>query len=158
LNKDLIEVIKTYATGSHRELNDLLIDKSKQNTISILVDLLTMYYNDKNSSTLREFVVVYLSGFESNPNKIGYNGYKHNSIGEKTEYCEAKPKNVNTNDTSPKKLNGGGNFTDYTWGRLKKDKKNNPTMLIGGFIMGDSFTYLNFHLDHRILLTGLNTN
>lgn len=76
----------------------MLIGKSKQNIISILVDLLTTYFNDKNSSTLREFIVVSLSGFEPNSSKIGYNGYKHDAIGKKAEYCEAKPKNVNTND------------------------------------------------------------
>lgn len=85
---------------------------------------------------MREFAVVSLSGFEQNSGKIGYNGYKHDGIGNKTAYCEAKPKNVNTNDPKPKKLNGGGNFTDYTWARLKKDKKANPLMLVGGFIDG----------------------
>jgi len=136
MNSDLIEVIKTYATRSHKELNDLLVGKSKQNIIAILVDLLTTYYNDKNSSTLREFIIVSLSGFEPNTDKIGYNGYKHEGIGGRTKYCEAKPKNVNTNDPKPKKLNGGGNFTDYTWARLRKDKRSNPTMLVGGFVNG----------------------
>ncbi len=136
MNSDLIEVITTYATKSHGDLNALLSGKSKDNITSILVDLLTTYYNDKNSSTLREFVLVSLSGFEQNLGKIGYNGYKHESIGSKTKYCEAKPKNVNTNDPKPKKLNGGGNFTDYTWARLEKDKSSNPTMLVGGFIDG----------------------
>ncbi len=114
MNSDLIEVIKTYATKSHKDLNDLLLGKSKQNIISILVDLLTSYYNDKNSSTLREFVIVSLSGFEPNSDKIGYNGYRHNGISGGIQYCEAKPKNINTNDLKYKKLNGGGNFTDYT--------------------------------------------
>ncbi|GIV29625.1 MAG: hypothetical protein KatS3mg028_0691 [Bacteroidia bacterium] len=45
--------------------------------------------------------------------------------------CEAKPKNLDTEEferykrgerkTKPAKLNGGGNFTDYTASRLEKD-------------------------------------
>lgn len=67
---------------------------------------------------------------------MGITVNKHDAIGKKAEYCEDKPKNVNTNDPSPKKLNGGENFTDYTWARLAKNEKDNPTMLIAGFIDG----------------------
>ena len=31
MNKDLIEVIKLYSTASHKELNNFLLDKSKDN-------------------------------------------------------------------------------------------------------------------------------
>ncbi|MCY4042566.1 MAG: hypothetical protein OXF45_01935 [Candidatus Dadabacteria bacterium] len=155
MNSDLVEVIRTYATKSHSDLNDLLLGKSKHNIISILVDLLTTYYNDKNSSTLREFVVVSLSGFESNPDKIGYNGYKHDGIGKRTKFCEAKPKNVNTNDTKPKRLNGGGNFTDYTWARLRKDKRSNPTMLIGGFVDGRLIYIFKFPFNSKGFISRL---
>ena len=53
MNSDLVKIIEIYATKPHSELNDLLTSKSKQNKTSILVDLLTTYYNDKNSSMLR---------------------------------------------------------------------------------------------------------
>lgn len=136
MNKELAEIVKLYATSSHKSLRATVLEKSKDNIIAILMDLLTLYFNDKNSSTLRQFLLVTLSGYEMNAEKIGYNGYRQMSIGAPMSYCEAKPKNVNTNDKRPKKLDGGGNFTDYTWARLKKDLKANPIMLAGGFIDG----------------------
>lgn len=137
MNKDLVEVIKAYTTSTHKDVFELLDGKSKGNVVSILIDLLTEYFNDKNSSTLREFVVVSLSGFTPSPKKIGYNGYRQNSISGTTEHCEAKPKNIDTSDLNkPKKLDGGGNFTDYTWDRFERDKEENPTMIVGGFIDG----------------------
>lgn len=136
MNKELAEIVKLYATSSHEKLRAVILEKSKDNIIAVLMDLLTLYFNDKNSSTLRQFLLVTLSGYEMNIEKIGYNGYRQTSIGAPMRYCEAKPKNINTNDKKPKKLDGGGNFTDYTWARLKKDLKVNPTMLAGGFIDG----------------------
>lgn len=76
MNKDLIEVIKLYSTASHKELNNFLLDKSKDNLIAILNDLLTIYINDKNSSTIREFITTTISGYIHNENKIGYNGFR----------------------------------------------------------------------------------
>jgi hypothetical protein len=67
MNQDLIEVVKCYATRPHNELNELLLSKSKDNLISIITDLLTAYINDKNSSSLREFVTVSIAGYQHNP-------------------------------------------------------------------------------------------
>jgi len=53
MNQDLAQIVTYYATRSHKELSELLLDKSKDNLISILTDLLTAYINDKNSSSLR---------------------------------------------------------------------------------------------------------
>jgi hypothetical protein len=65
----------------------ILID----NLISSLTDLLTAYINDKNSSSLREFITVVISGYQHNPKKLGYNGFKQNStIGGKSIACEAR--------------------------------------------------------------------
>jgi len=64
-------VIKIYSTGSHAELSNYLIGKSKDTIIGMLVDLLTMYINDKNSSTIREFITVTLAGYEHKERKIG---------------------------------------------------------------------------------------
>jgi hypothetical protein len=41
MNKELTEVIKLYATKSHKDLNDYLLNKSKNTLIAILTDLLT---------------------------------------------------------------------------------------------------------------------
>jgi hypothetical protein len=73
VNKDLQEAIKIYATGSHKELNAFLLDKSKDNLIAIFNDLLTTYINDKNSSTLREYVTTVICGYHHSEAKIGYN-------------------------------------------------------------------------------------
>lgn len=91
MNQDLIQIVIYYATKPHKELNELLLNKSKDNLISIVTDLLTAYINDKNSSSLREFVTVSIAGYQHNPNKLGYNGFRQNSaIGGKPIACEAK--------------------------------------------------------------------
>ncbi len=136
MNKDLQDLIIGYATSKHAEVSTNLLNKSKDNIIAILMDLLANYFNDKNSSSLRENVIVTLSGFEVIGTKLGYNGYRQNSIGGEALYCEAKPRNINTNDNKLKKLDGGSNFSDYTWKRFEKDKIANPVMIIGGFVDG----------------------
>ncbi|MCM8793950.1 MAG: hypothetical protein NC898_05770 [Candidatus Omnitrophica bacterium] len=97
MNQELANVIKIYSTGTHQELSNYLIGKSKDTLIGILVDLLTMYINDKNSSTIRELITVTLAGYTHKEGKIGYNGFKQDTfISGKTIKCEAKPKNANT--------------------------------------------------------------
>ena len=49
MNKDLAEVIKLYAMGSHKDLNAYLLDKSKDTLIALLTDLVTMYINGNYS-------------------------------------------------------------------------------------------------------------
>lgn len=153
MNKDLENIIKTYATKTHKDLSGELLDHSKDSLISLFVDLLTMYINDKNSSTIREFLTVSIAGYEHNTKKIGFNGYRHSTTGTPIN-CEAKPKNLCTQDfydynagirtTKPSKLNGTGNFTDYTWSRLKRDKLSNLNMLVSGFIDGKLIYILEF--------------
>ncbi|MGB9735598.1 MAG: hypothetical protein ACP5JP_05025 [bacterium] len=156
MNQELANVIKIYSTGSHQELGSYLLGKSKDTLIAILVDLLTMYINDKNSSTIREFITVTLAGYQHKQGKIGYNGFRQDTfIPGKTIKCEAKPKNIDTEEfekftrgerkTSPAKLNGGGNFTDYTPNRLEKDKKEKDlNMLVSGFIDGKLIYIIEF--------------
>lgn len=156
MNKELAYVIKLYSTESHSSLSSYLIGKSKDTLIGMLVDLLTMYINDKNSSTIREFLTVTIAGYEHRQEKIGYNGFKQDSfVHGRTIKCEAKPKNINTAEfekfknkerkTRPSKLNGGGNFTDYTPERLEKDKKEiNLNMLVSGFIDGRLIYIIEF--------------
>ncbi len=149
MNNELSEVIKTYATKSHKELANLLLDKSKDQLIALLNSLLTVYINDKNSSLLREYITVSLAGYIPTETKIGYNGFKQSTeVGGKPIACEAKPQNINSEDNkkrkSPRKLNGGGNFTDYTHKRLSKDKKENLNMVISGFVDGELVYILEF--------------
>ena len=78
MNKDLLELIEDYATRKHTDINTNLLGKSKDNLIAMLLDLLTMYYNDLNSSTMRELVVAVVAGYEPSSEKLGYNGFRHN--------------------------------------------------------------------------------
>lgn len=149
MNQDLAQIVIYYATKPHKELNELLLSKSKDNLISSLTDLLTAYINDKNSSSLREFITVIISGYQHNPKKLGYNGFKQNStIGGKPIACEAKPKNIQTGGYEQRKikpkLNGEGGFNDYTIERFKKDSRENLNILSSGFIDGELQYILEF--------------
>lgn len=150
MNNELSEILIAYTTHPHKELNALLLDKSKDNLISLFTDLLTIYINDKNSSTLREYITISLAGYTHSDKKIGYNGFKQSvQIGGEPIACEAKPKNINLENNkkikTPRKHDGGGNFTDYTPERLKKDlKKKNLNILTSGFIDGQLIFILEF--------------
>ncbi len=153
MNQELAQTIKLYATAPHRQLSEYLIGKSKDTLIAMLVDLLTMYINDKNSSTIREFLTVTITGYQHKETKIGYNGFKQDAfLPGRTIKCEAKPKNFDSGEyeryrkgerkTAPAKLNGGGNFTDYTPARLNKDlSEKDLNMLVSGFVDG-KFVYI----------------
>jgi hypothetical protein len=145
MNKELPEILSLYSTGTHQALSSYLVGKSKDTLIAILLDLLTMYINDKNSSTIREYLTVTLSGYTHKEKKIGYNGFKQDSFSGKTTNCEAKPKNVDTNSSSPSKLKGYGNFSDYTFARLAKDlKEDSLNMLVSGFVDGRLIYIIEF--------------
>ncbi len=149
MNNELYEIVKAYATKSHKELSFLLLDKSKDQLIALFNSLITIYINDKNSSLLREYITVSLAGYTPTNTKIGYNGFKQlTQIGGKVIACEAKPQNLNSEDNQKiknrRKLNGGGNFTDYTHKRLAKDKKESLNMLTAGFVDGELIYVLEF--------------
>ena len=138
MNEDLLKLIQDFAIRERAEINQSLFGKSKEQLISMLTDLLTAYFNDLNSSTLRETVVVRLAGFQPTSEKLGYDGYSHDAASGKVEHCEVKPKNIQsaTKAKSRPKLSGQGNFTDYTWQRFHKNLEDNPRMLVAGFIDG----------------------
>lgn len=69
MNAQLAELIKLCATDSHINFNAKLLSLSKDNLIAIFSDILTMYINDKNSSTIREFLTVSLAGYTHNVKK-----------------------------------------------------------------------------------------
>ena len=140
----------------------MLLDKSKDQLIALFNDLVTIYINDKNSSLLREYITVSLAGYVPKNTKIGYNGFKQSTqVGGKVIACEAKPQNLNTGDNSrrknPRRLTGGGNFTDYTHKRLAKDKKENPNMLVSGFVDGELIYVLEFPFNHPTFVKRLKT-
>jgi len=158
MNKNLAHIINIYSTQEHKAFSNALIEMSKDDIIALFADLLTMYINDKNSSTIREFLTVTLAGYTHNTKKIGFNGFKQSSVGAPIN-CEAKPKNFSTQDffdykqgikkTNPSKLNGGGSFNDYTWARFQKDKKTNFNMLISGFVDGQLVYLLEIPFNYK---------
>lgn len=134
MNQDLLQLIKDYATKDPAEVSTSLLGKSKHNLVAILMDLLTTYYNDSNSSTVREMVVAEVAGYKHSPEKLGYNGFRHNTLIGERENCEIKPHNVRSNSKS--KLSGKGNFTDYTWAKFGRHQEENLNMLVAGFVDG----------------------
>ena len=151
MNKDLLELIEDYTTKKHTEISGNLLDKSKDNLISMLLDLLTGYYNDLNSSTMRELVVAVLAGYQPNSEKLGYNGFRQNVLTGKVEHCEIKPRNVRSDSTAknPRKLDGGGNFTDYSWAKFERHQKENPNMLVAGFVDGKLIYIFEFSFNEK---------
>ncbi len=164
MNETLSTLLLLYSKEPHKVLSDKILDLSKETIKSCLIDLLTIYINDKNSSTLREYITVTCAGYNHNSSKIGYNGYKL-SLPNVPIHCEAKPKNICSQDfidyenkirnSRPSKLNGGGNFTDYTWGRFYRDKESNPNMLISGFVDGKLIFILEFPFNSPSFVTRL---
>ncbi len=152
MNDTLAKILKTYSIESHQAYATQIHSLSKDAIIALFTDLLTTYINDKNSSTLREFITVSLAGYKHSTNKIGFNGFKHTTTGQSIA-CEAKPKNLSSQDLEDyqsgkrktfHKLRGNGNFTDYTWARFNKDKQENLNMLVSGFVDGKLIYLLEF--------------
>ncbi len=152
MNSALATILTAYSTQSHQEYAKQIHSLSKDTIIALFTDLLTAYINDKNSSTLREFITATLASYTHSDTKIGFNGFKHTTTGQSIA-CEAKPKNISSQDfenyQSGKrktfhKLRGNGNFTDYTWARLNKDRQENLNMLVSGFVDGRLIYLLEF--------------
>ena len=157
MNKDLLQLIEDYTTKEHTEISGNLLGKSKDNLVAILLDLLTIYFNDLNSSTMRELVVAVMAGYVPNTEKLGYNGHRQNTLTGTVEHCEIKPRNFRTDSKTknPTKLNGGGNFTDYGWEKLERHKKENPNMVIAGFVDGHLLYIFEFSFNEDSFISQL---
>ena len=145
MSPNLVEALTIYSRRGSGPFLERMGDHSKAALIGMLSDLMTIYINDLNSSTLREFLTVSLAGYQHLPAKTGDNGFKTTGAGE-TVGCEAKPKNVRSRDFAefregrrknrPEKLRGHGNFTDFTGERLAAKKAARLNMLVSGFVDG----------------------
>ena len=146
-NKTLAELIKIYAIQEHEDVHDFLANLSRDTLSAVLVDLLTLYLNDRNSSTLREWLTLVIAGYKPAGNKLGYNGYRMSGPGGVSEYCEVKPLNVYRRPDGKwsRKLHGGGNFSDYTPERLQKDlEQGGLYVLTSGFAEGKLLYVVRF--------------
>ena len=136
MNRSLKGIIRAYPKSNKADFMARLDAMARPELAKNMEELLNMYYNDLNSSTLREAAVVLEMGFKPTMEKLGYDGYRiEPSTGCQT-FCEVKPQNVRA-DGDGRKLNGGGNFTDYSWQKFRRHKRENPVMLVAGFIGGE---------------------
>jgi len=146
MNQILEDLFVTYATQSHKALREALDGLSRETLMATMVDLLTLYLNDPNSSTAREFITLRVAGYQPVEGKLGYNGYR--MLAPKVQqFCEVKPVNVyhRENGQVSRKLNGGGNFSDYTPERLQQDlAQASLQMLVSGFVDGRLVYVLEF--------------
>ena len=133
----LKDLITGYATKSQSDFNIWLSGLSHDRLKDATCGLLTMYFNDLNSSALREYMTTIKSGFTPDMEKLGYNGYRDTYPNGKL-FCETKPQNIRTtsNRKTKLRLNESGSFNDFTWDKLSLYKKDNPTILASGFIDG----------------------
>ena len=135
---DFKEILEVFFTSPER-LPALLNKIDKEALIHYFVDILTRYANDVNSSTLRELITILKAGYEPQPpgTKLGHNGVTSHG-----NPCEVKP--VNIHSGSGNKLNGGGNFSDFTYERLDRYKDSKLTMLVSGFVDAHLIYILEF--------------
>lgn len=118
------------------EFHRFIADLDPTQVVEALEELIALYAQDKNSSTLRELITLSIAGYRPHGGKLGFNG--ENELGP----AEVKPKNIQS--TSDNRLNGGGNFTDLTYQRFEKYLAVNLTMLVSGFIDGNLIYILAF--------------
>ena len=99
------------------------------------------YFKDKNSSSVREQVICEKLGYQHSKKKLGDDGFieKKNNDGSKTiEGLEVKPKMAHHG----KPLDGGGNFSDFTWARHHKHLSKNTRIAMGGFNSKNKLMYI----------------
>ena len=141
-NEDLERILDVLFTNP-QQLPSLLQGMSKDVLEYCLQDVLIRYANDVNSSTLRELITIRKAGYKPQParTKLGYNGETPRG-----SPCEVKP--VNIRSETGNKLNGGGNFSDFTHERLARYQEDNVVMLVSGFFEGRLMYILEFPFSH----------
>lgn len=133
---NLESILEVYFTAPGR-LIPLLQRMDKKALTHCLADIVHRYANDVNSSALRELFTLNKAGYDPTPGKLGYNG---ESVDGKP--CDVKP--INIRSDSGGTLNGGGNFSDFTFERLERYLRDRVTMLVSGFVDGRLVYILEF--------------
>lgn len=132
----LEEVLSVYFTAPE-SLVPYLRTRDKEVVIQVLADVLHRYANDVNSSGLRELFTLVKAGCQLTPGKLGYNGLLPDE-----HPCDVKP--INIRSDSGNKLNGGGNFSDFTYERLERYLVDRVMMIVSGFVDGRLVYILEF--------------
>ena len=136
ISMGLNKILETLFT-SPEQLPSLLREMDKEMVLLCFADVLNRYANDVNSSALRELFTLIKAGYEPKPGKLGYNGKSPDG-----KPCDVKP--INIRSDSGDKLNGGGNFSDFTYERLERYLIDDVIMLVSGFIDGHLVYILEF--------------
>jgi hypothetical protein len=124
------------------QLQQVILDKALGKDVNadpLLLQLLDIYMNDKNSSTMRELITVLLAGYESIPGKLGRDALDTRTNKEK----ECKPKNFN--GTSPQR--GEGCFNDYTRKRFEQDLTDSLDIVGSLFVDGQCAFVVEYSID-----------
>ncbi|MEO0191245.1 MAG: hypothetical protein ABIM46_00520 [candidate division WOR-3 bacterium] len=135
MSQNLHGIVRCYFTNRD-EFHRFIIGLNPEQLAEALEELIALYAQDKNSSTLRELITLSIAGYRPHGGKLGFNGENEHGP------AEVKPKNIES--SSDNKLNGGGNFTDLTYQRFEKYLAANLTMLVSGFIDGNLIHVLGF--------------
>ena len=116
----------------------------------IIYKLIHESANDKNSSTFREEITLCISGYENSPGKLGYDGFVRGT----NRQIEVKPQN----STDGKKLNGNGQFTDFTHARFLKHKDDDILMVVSGFHNGQLKFIVEFDFNSHDFTTTIESH
>lgn len=124
------------------QLQQVILDKALGKDVQadpLLLELLDIYMNDKNSSTMRELITVLLAGYESIPGKLGRDALDTRTNKEK----ECKPKNYN--GTSAQR--GAGCFNDYTRKRFQQDLTDSLDIVGSLFVNNQCAFVVEYNID-----------
>lgn len=114
----------------HYALTDVV--KPENEAEQIVYGLIEEFANDSNSAKYREDITKLMVGLRPSEGKRGYD--------DDFEAIEVKPVNYTGNG----KLDGKGNFSDFTWKRHRKYLADNVRMLVSGFNHGKLLYIVEF--------------
>jgi hypothetical protein len=137
---DLLNYNRNYTLDTIPEYID---EKDK-----IIYQCINIMANDDNSSKFREEITLDICNYESSPGKLGEDGIDPVT----NRKIEVKPQNGHNRNNKSKKLNGGGQFTDFTHSRIQKYIDNNILMVVSGFYNGKIKFIVQFDFTSPIFL------
>ena len=124
------------------ELQKVILDKALGEDVDadpLLLELLDIYMNDKNSSTIRELITVLIAGYQPIPGKLDRDAL--DTITQKEKEC--KPKNFN--GKTPQR--GAACFNDYTRKRFNQDLEDDLDIVGSLFVDGQCAFVIEYNMD-----------
>jgi hypothetical protein len=123
----------------HYTLSEVIVPENEAE--QIVYGLIDEFANDSNSAKYREDITKLMVGLRPSAGKLGYD--------DDVEAIEVKPVNY----TGKGKLDGKGNFSDFTWKRHRKYQADQVRMLVSGFNRGKLLYIVEFpysSIQHRV--------